>query len=234
VRDVELHLAAGTHLGVVGRTGSGKTTLGRLLARLRDPDAGRVRMGGVDVSDLTLDALRRRVAVVTQDVELFRASVRDNLTLFGTRDATDDELVAVLDRMRLGPWFAALPAGLDTVLDGAQGLSAGEGQLLAFARALLADPAVVVLDEASSRLDPLTELRIGDATRTLLTGRTALIIAHRLDTLSLVDEIAVVEAGRVVEHGPRVELALRPAGRYAGLVRAALAADDDAVEEEIA
>jgi ATP-binding cassette, subfamily B, bacterial len=231
VRGVELHLAAGTHLGVVGRTGSGKTTLGRLLARFRDPDAGRVRIGGVDVSDLTLDALRRRVAVVTQDVELFRASVRDNLTLFGTRDATDDELVAVLERMRLGQWFAALPAGLDTVLDGAQGLSAGEGQLLAFARALLADPAVVVLDEASSRLDPLTEIRIGDATRTLLTGRTALIIAHRLDTLARVDEIAVVEAGRVVEHGPRVELALRPTGRYARLVRAARAADDDAVEE---
>ena len=233
VRSVELHLAAGTHLGVVGRTGSGKTTLGRLLARFRDPDAGGVRIGGVDVSDLTLAALRNRVAVVTQDVELFRASVRDNLTLFGTRDANDDELVAVLERMRLGSWFAALPAGLDTVLDGAQGLSAGEGQLLAFARALLADPSVVVLDEASSRLDPLTEIRIGDATRTLLTGRTALIIAHRLDTLARVDEIAVVEAGRVVEHGPRVELALRPTGRYARLVRAARAADDD-VEEVIA
>jgi ATP-binding cassette subfamily B protein len=239
VRDVDLHLAPGAHLGIVGRTGSGKTTLGRLLARFRDPDAGVVRVGGVDLRRLRLGALRGRVAVVTQDVELFRATVRDNLTLFGTRPAGDDELVAVLGRMTLGPWYAALPDGLDTELGGSQGLSAGEGQLLAFARALLADPAVVVLDEASSRLDPLTELRIGEATATLLAGRTAVIIAHRLDSLARVDEIAVVDAGRIVEHGPRDELARRRSGRYGRLVRAAAAGDDtdeladdvDAVEE---
>jgi ATP-binding cassette, subfamily B, bacterial len=239
VHDVDLHLAPGAHLGIVGRTGSGKTTLGRLLARFRDPDAGVVRVGGVDLRQLQLGALRGRVAVVTQDVELFRATVRDNLTLFGTRPAGDDELVAVLGRMTLGPWYAALPDGLDTELGGSQGLSAGEGQLLAFARALLADPAVVVLDEASSRLDPLTELRIGEATATLLAGRTAVIIAHRLDSLARVDEIAVVDAGRIVEHGPRDELARRRSGRYGRLVRAAAAGDDtdeladdvDAVEE---
>ncbi|HEV8163616.1 MAG TPA: ABC transporter ATP-binding protein, partial [Actinomycetota bacterium] len=151
---IDLHLAPGTQLGVVGRTGSGKTTLGRLLARFRDAGEGAVRVGGVDARDLKLDALRDRVAVVTQDVELFRASVRDNLTLFGARQASDARLVDLLRRMSLGDWFASLPDGLDTRLDGAHGLSAGEGQLLAFARAQLADPAVVVLDEASSRLDP--------------------------------------------------------------------------------
>ena len=139
----------------------------------------------------------------------------------------------------LGAWFAALPDGLDTVLDGGQGLSAGEGQLLAFARAFLADPAVVVLDEASSRLDPLTEARIGDATRTLLAGRTAVIIAHRLDTLDRVDEIAVLEGGRVVEHGPRVDARrgpdqpLRPAAPHGARRqrRRRVPLDDDAVEE---
>ncbi len=243
---VDLHLAPGTHLGLVGRTGSGKTTIGRLLARTWDvgrddvgrddvgrdhgrpdaggPDAGAgsgaVRLGGVDVRDLTVDALRARVAVVTQDVELFRASVRDNLTLFGTRAADDDRLLAVVDEVGLGDWLATLPDGLDTRLDGGQGLSAGEGQLVAFARAFLADPAVVVLDEASSRLDPVTEERITAATQTLLAGRTAVIIAHRLDTLDRVDEIAVLDGGRVVEHGRRTDLARAPTSRYARLRRA--------------
>ena len=243
LRDVSLALAPGTHLGMIGRTGSGKTTIGRLVARTWDvaaPDAGTdagtgrgaVRVGGVDVRDLTIDALRRRVAVVTQDVELFRASVRDNLTLFGTRAAADDRLVAVVDRVGLGDWLAAQPDGLDTRLDGSQGLSAGEGQLVAFARAFLADPAVVVLDEASSRLDPVTEERITAATEALLAGRTALIIAHRLDTLDRVGEIAVVDDGRIVEHGRRTDLAGTPTSHYARLRRAGLvtggAADDPA------
>ncbi len=223
LRDVDLHLAPGTHLGLVGRTGSGKTTVGRLLTRTWDvPRAGgSVRLGGTDVRDLTRDALRARVAVVTQDVELFRASVRDNLTLFGTRDPGDERLTDVLDRVGLSGWLATLPDGLDTLLEGGEGLSAGEGQLVAFARAFLADPAVVVLDEASSRLDPLTERRITVATEALLAGRTAVIIAHRLDTLDRVDEIMVLEGGRVVEHGPRAELAARPGSRYARLRRGA-------------
>jgi ATP-binding cassette subfamily B protein len=246
LRGVDLHLAPGTHLGLVGRTGSGKTTIGRLLARTwdvalatpaaDDPGArtGAVRIGGIDVRDLTLPALRRRVAVVTQDVELFRASVRDNLTLFGTRDAGDDRLLAVLDEVGLAGWLATLPDGLDTRLDGGHGLSAGEGQLVAFARAFLADPAVLVLDEASSRLDPATEERITAATEALLAGRTAVIIAHRLDTLDRVDEIAVLEAGRVLEHGRRVDLARDASSRYARLRRAAEAEDHLAVREATA
>jgi ABC-type multidrug transport system fused ATPase/permease subunit len=221
----DLHLAPGRHLGVVGRTGSGKTTLGRLVLRFWDVDAGAVRVGGVDVRDLTVSGLRARVAVVTQDVDLFRASVRDNLTLFGARPAGDARLRAVLDEVGLGPWLAALPGGLDAHLDGARALSAGEGQLVALARAFLARPDVVVLDEASSRLDPATEARVAAATRRLLDGRTAIVIAHRLDTLAEVDEIAVLDAGRIVEHGPRAELALRPAGRYARLLRSGAAAE---------
>jgi ABC-type multidrug transport system fused ATPase/permease subunit len=227
LRDVDVHVPAGAHLGLVGRTGSGKTTIGRLLARIWDvaPGSGTVRVGGTNVRALTVDALRDRVAVVTQDVELFRASVRDNLTLFGRRAATDDELRAVLGEVGLGAWVDALPDGLDTRLSGSHGLSAGEGQLLAFARAFLAEPSVVVLDEASSRLDPVTERRITRATERLLAGRTAVVIAHRLDTLDRVDQIAVLDCGRVVEHGPRAALAADPASRYARLRRTARVAD---------
>ena len=225
LRDVVLHLGPGRQLGLVGRTGSGKTTVGRLLTRTWDVPEGQgaVRLDGVDVRDLRLETLRDRVAVVTQDVELFRASVRDNLTLFGTRRASDDELRAVLAEVGLADWLAAQPHGLDTRLGGGQAVSAGEGQLVAFARAFLADPDLVVLDEASSRLDPVTERRITAATEALLDGRTAVIIAHRLDTLDRVDEIAVLDGGRVVEHGRRRDLAADPSSRYGRLLRAARA-----------
>lgn len=218
---IDLTVPAGTHLGVVGRTGSGKTTLGRLVLRLWDVDDGTVAVGGVDVRHLSAATLRDRVAVVTQDVELFRTSLRENLTLFGARSATDDDLVDVLERVGLGRWFAHQPAGLDTHLSGGQGLSAGEAQLLAFARAFLADPAVVILDEASSRLDPATEAQLVATTDDLLRGRTAIIVAHRLATLDRVDAIAVVERGRIVEIGPRAELADDATSRFAGLLAAA-------------
>lgn len=236
VRDVDLRLAPGVHLGLVGRTGAGKSTIGRLVTRAWDlggtpHDRGAVRLGGVDVRDLTLAAVRRRVAVVTQDVELFRASVRDNVTLFGARPADDDRLRDVLAQVGLGDWLAALPDGLDTPLAGSDGLSAGEAQLLAFARAFLADPAVVVLDEPSSRLDRATERRVEAATEALLAGRTAIVIAHRLATLDRMDEIAVLEGGRVVEHGRREDLARSPTSRYARLRRAGAPAAADPLEE---
>jgi ABC-type multidrug transport system fused ATPase/permease subunit len=225
LRDVELHLAAGTSLGVVGRTGSGKTSLGRILARFWDPTAGAVRVGGVDLRDADERSLRSRVAVVTQEVEVLRASVRDNLTLFGTVAATDEELRAALADVGLDRWCAGLADGPDTELDGTARLSGGEAQLLAFARVLLADPGLVVLDEATSRLDPATEARLAAATRRLRHGRTLVVVAHRLATLDDLDEVCVVDDGRIVEHGDRAALAADPASRYARLrARQAVAA----------
>jgi len=213
--DVSFTLAPGKSLGLLGRTGGGKTTITRLIARLYDPDRGVVRVGGHDLRSLRSESLRRSVGVVTQDVQLFQASVRDNLTFFAERP--DDEILDVLERVGLGPWIRRL--GLDTELGaGGQGLSAGEQQLLAFARVFLQDPGVVILDEPSSRLDPVTEMLLATATERLYAGRTVVIIAHRLETVRLADEIMVVEAGRIVEHGPRQTLAADPSTRYATLL----------------
>ncbi len=217
LHDIDLHVAAGRTLGVVGRTGSGKTSLGRLLVRLWDPTVGTVRLGGVDLPQVPPADLRHRAAVVTQEVELFRASLRDNVTLFGAVDASDAQLVGALDDVGLGAWRRSLPHGLDTELQGDGDLSAGQAQLLAFARVLLADPGLVVLDEASSRLDPHTESLLARATLRLVEGRTAVVIAHRLATLDNADEIVVLDRGRIVEHGDRDVLAGDPASRYAQL-----------------
>ncbi len=223
---VDLVVPAGTSLGIVGRTGSGKTTIGRLVARLWDTEAGAILVGGADVRSLRLADLRGRIGIVTQEVELFRASLRDNLTVFGTLAATDAELEQALTDVGLEPWLRSLPNGLDQHLDGQAELSAGEGQLLAFARVLLADPAVVILDEASSRLDPLTEARLATATDRLLAGRTSLIIAHRLATLDRVDRICVLEHGRVVEHDERALLAIDTSSRFHQLLEAGRAPEE--------
>jgi len=213
-------------LGVLGRTGSGKTTLTRLLYRAYDPTAGTIRLGGVDLRDAEVADVRRRVGVVTQEVEIFRASVRDNLTLFGTIEADDDALLDVLDEVGLRPWLDGLADGLESPLEGAGHLSAGEAQLLAFARVFLADPGLVVLDEASSRLDPDTEARITAATDRLLAGRTVVVIAHRLATLARVDRILVLDHGRVAELGDRVRLTADPDSHYARLLAASAATPD--------
>jgi len=215
---VDLDLAAGARLGVVGRTGSGKSTLGRLLARLWDVSEGAVRLAGVDIRDASLAELRERVAVVSQDVELLRATLRENLTFLGTVAATDDELLAALRDVGLDGWANGLPHGLDTHLDDRAGLSAGQAQLLAFARVLLSKPGLVILDEATSRLDPDTELRLSLAAERALAGRTVVIIAHRLATLDTVDEILVLERGRVLEHGSRAALADDPTSHFARLL----------------
>ncbi len=213
--EVTFTLAPGRSLGLLGRTGGGKTTITRLIARLYDPDHGVVRVGGHDLRSLDPESLRHSVGVVTQDVQLFQATVRDNLTFFAERP--DDEILAVLERVGLGPWIGKL--GLDTTLGaGGQGLSAGEQQLLAFARVFLQDPGVVILDEPSSRLDPVTEMLLATATERLYAGRTVVIIAHRLETVRTADEIMVVDAGRILEHGPRQALAADPTTRYSALL----------------
>ncbi|MET7466748.1 ABC transporter ATP-binding protein [Nonomuraea sp. NPDC005501] len=215
--DVTLSLAPGETLGLVGRTGSGKTTITRLVLRLYDPVRGAVRVGGLDLRDVDAVSLRERVCAVTQDVRLFGASVRDNLTLFRPSPG-DDRLRRALADAGLGEWLAGLPDGLDTEL---RGVSAGEAQLLAFARAFLADPGLVVLDEASSRLDPATERRVERGMDRLLAGRTGVIVAHRLSSLARVDKIAVMSHGRVVEYGRREELAADPGSRFARLLKLA-------------
>jgi ABC-type multidrug transport system fused ATPase/permease subunit len=220
--EVTFSLAPGKILGLLGRTGAGKTTIIRLLLRLYDPTAGAVRLDGVDLRLLRQADLRRHVGVVTQDVQLFRASVRDNLTFFD-RSYPDERLLAALEEMGLGPWLRALPNGLDTRLSaGGDALSAGEAQLLAFTRVLLRDPGLVILDEASSRLDPATERRTQLAIERLMAGRTAIIIAHKLATVRHVDEIMILDGGRIVEHGPRAALAADPESRFAGLLRLGL------------
>ncbi|MEV4159987.1 ABC transporter ATP-binding protein [Nonomuraea dietziae] len=212
--DVTITLAPGETLGLVGRTGSGKTTIARMVLRLYDPTEGAVRIGGLDLRDADPASVRARTCVVTQDVQLFAASVRDNLTLF--RPLEDDRrLRAVLADVGLGEWLATLPDGLDTEL---RGVSAGEAQLLAFARAFLTDPGLVVLDEASSRLDPATERRIEQSVDRLLKDRTGVLIAHRLSSLSRVEKIAVVDGGRIVEYGYRHELAADPDSRFSRML----------------
>jgi ABC-type multidrug transport system fused ATPase/permease subunit len=221
LRDVSVCVEPGRVLGVVGRTGSGKTTLTRLLPRFYDPLAGAVRLGGVDLRAVRLSALRGRIGLVTQDVHLFNASVRDNLTLFDD-DVPDARLRTVLDALGLADWLEELPHGLDTLLgSGGVGLSAGQAQVLACARIFLRDPDVVILDEASSRLDPATERLVHRALSRLFDGRTGIIVAHRLSTVEYADDILVLEDGQVREYGPRRALAADPTSHFAGLLRIA-------------
>jgi ABC-type multidrug transport system fused ATPase/permease subunit len=222
LHDLALHLGAGEVLGLLGRTGSGKTSLSRLLFRLHDVRDGAIRVGGVDVRDTRLADLRARVGLVTQDVQLFAGSLRDNVRLFDPA-ITDAQLLDTFDALGLRAWLDDRPDGLDTVVGSTGGgMSAGEGQLVALARVFLKDPGLVVLDEASSRLDPHTERLLESAVDRLLDGRTAIVIAHRLATVQRADTIAILDAGRLVEVGPRAELAGDGASRFSQLLRAGL------------
>jgi ATP-binding cassette subfamily B protein len=219
---VTFTLQPGRTLGVLGRTGSGKSTLMRLLFRLYDVSAGQVCVGGADVRAWRLDALRHAVGLITQEVQLFHASVRDNLTFFDAA-IPDARIHAVIDELGLREWLDKLPEGLDTQLQaGGTGLSAGESQLLAFTRVFLMDPRLVLLDEPSSRVDPATERLMDRAVARLLRDRTGIIIAHRLGTVSRVDEILVLDDGRLLEHGARVALAADPASHFAHLLQTGL------------
>ncbi len=223
--DVDLHIGAGRSVGIVGRTGSGKTTFSRLVLRLVEPTGGTIELGGVPIADIPLVELRRRVALVPQEVELFAGTLRDNVTLF------DDEPsdTAVIDALRRVGLDTLADAGIDRELGAAgAGLSAGEAQLLALARVWLRNPDIVVLDEATARVDPETERRLESAVVELMRGRTTLVIAHRLSTLRSVDEIIVFDHGRVVEHGDRADLVGDDESRFARLL--ALALDSESVD----
>ncbi len=222
LRDLSFCLQPGQILGLLGRTGSGKTTVTRLLFRLYDPTSGSIRIGARDLRSLSLQEVRRQVGMVTQEVQLFQASVRANLSLFDETIPDERILEAVRD-LGLWPWYAALPAGLDTELQsGGVGLSAGQAQLLAFVRVFLKDPGLVILDEASSRLDPVTEQLLERAIDRLLHNRTGIVIAHRLDTVQRADKILILEQGRMVEYGARQTLARDPQSRFAQLLRTGL------------
>ena len=223
---VSLEVPAGTTCAVVGRSGAGKSTLAKVLSRAVEPERGQVRIGGIDVRDLDVEALRARVGVVTQRTELLAATLEENITLFAPVPRGDVE--AALAALGLSGWAASLPDGLDTRLGvGATTLSAGEEQLVAFARLLVRDVAVVVLDEATARMDPRTEARVERASAALLAGRTGVIIAHRLATTERAQTVAVLDAGRLVQHGARAGLARVP-GPFADLLAAAAGGGDGA------
>ncbi|MBL8078776.1 MAG: ABC transporter ATP-binding protein [Anaerolineales bacterium] len=215
-------LKPGSVLGLLGRTGSGKTTIGRLIFRLYDVKSGNIKINGTNLREAQLESLRKNISIVTQDVQLFRASIRENLTFFD-RSISDEKIIATLEELELGDWLQSLPKGLDTELEtGARSLSAGEAQLLAFTRVFLRNPSLVILDEASSRLDPATEQKLERAIDKLLKNRTAIIIAHRLDTVHRADEILILDQGKVSEYGNRKQLAADTASRFYQLLQTGL------------
>lgn len=206
LQDISFHVPAGERWAIVGATGSGKTTIINLIMRFYDPQRGRILINGVDIRSFSLEDLRRRIGFVLQDIFLFPASIRENLRL--DRDDIDDaRIFTALKAVQADHFVRSFPQGLDTDLaERGQNISMGERQLLSFARALLREPKLLVLDEATSSIDPMTEGRIQQAMTILMAGRTTLIIAHRLQTITECDTILVIDKGRVVERGPHREL----------------------------
>ncbi len=206
LRDVNLEIAPDTRVAVVGETGSGKTTLAKLLTRLMDPTAGTVRLDGIDLRAVPFSSLRERVVMVPQEGFLFDSTVRANAR-YGRLDASDADIRAAADQLGLTDWLDGLPRGLDTrVGQRGESLSAGERQLVALLRAHLADPDLLVLDEATSAVDPALEMRIARALERLTRGRTSVTIAHRMSTAENADEVIVVDQGRIVQRGPHAAL----------------------------
>jgi ABC-type multidrug transport system fused ATPase/permease subunit len=206
LEDLSLSLKPGQCLGVIGRTGSGKTTLARLLIRLYDVQKGEIYLNDISIKSFSLKSLRKKIAYVTQDVQLFSGTIRDNLTFFN-KDISDQMLTEAITAMGMDEWFSKYTDGLDTRIGtGGVGLSAGESQLLTFVRLFLTNPDVIILDEVSSRLDPETERQLQKTIERLLRNRIGIIIAHKLWTLEQVEDILVLEKGKVLEYGKRAML----------------------------
>jgi ATP-binding cassette subfamily B protein len=219
LRGIDLEVLPGQSIALVGHTGSGKSTIINLLCRFYDPSSGRVLIDGTDIRDVTLQSLRSQVGIVLQDTFIFSGTIRDNIR-FGRLDATDEEVEAAAKAVHAHDFIIKLPNGYDTeVQERGSVLSMGQRQLLSFARALLADPRVLILDEATASIDTETELRIQEALKTLLQGRTSFIIAHRLSTIRHADNIVVLDHGRIMETGNHEQL-MAIQGIYYGLIQA--------------
>ena len=216
IEDLNLTVAAGRTVAIVGPTGAGKTTLVNLLMRFYELDDGRITIDGIDTRDLQRDALRRAFGMVLQDTWLFHGTIRENIA-YGRLDATEEEIRAASEAAHVDHFVRTLPDGYDTVIDDdATNVSAGEKQLLTIARAFLADPPILILDEATSSVDTRTEVLIQRAMSRLMKGRTTFVIAHRLSTIRDADTILVMERGRIVEQGNHEQLLAR-GGAYADL-----------------
>jgi ATP-binding cassette subfamily B protein len=219
LQSVSISVGVGEKLALVGPTGAGKSTLAKLMARLYDPQVGSVSYGGIDLKMATMSSLRERIVVVPQEGFLFNGTIRDNLRI-ARSSATDEEIDAAIAAIGATEHFATLPDGLDTeVRERGSRLSAGERQLVALARAALVDPAVLVLDEATSNLDPGTEAEVEHALERLMAGRTVIVVAHRLSTVQRADHIAVIADAQVAEYGTHAEL-IAKGGRYSALAAA--------------
>nr|WP_260173654.1 ABC transporter ATP-binding protein [Nocardioides albus] len=217
LHDISFGIEPGRRVAVVGETGSGKSTIAKLLTRVMDVTHGQVRLDGVDVREIGNASLRTSVVLVPQEGFLFDSTLADNVR-YGRLDATDDEIVEAARVLGLGDWLAGLPAGVRTnVGQRGESLSAGERQLVALLRAQLADPDLLVLDEATSAVDPRLEMRINRALERLMSGRTSVTIAHRLSTAEAADEVLVIDAGQLVQRGPHADLVAQPGSTYARL-----------------
>ncbi|MDP9365053.1 MAG: ABC transporter ATP-binding protein/permease, partial [Chloroflexota bacterium] len=218
LKDVSFTVEPGQTVALVGRTGAGKTTIASLIPRFYDVTAGSVRIDGQDVREVTRESLRRQIATVLQEPFLFSGTVAANIA-YGREGATQAEIEAAAQAVNAHGFIASLPDGYETELgEGGGTLSEGQRQLLSFARAVLADPRILILDEATSRVDTRTEATIQAALATLLAGRTSVVIAHRLSTIRDADQILVIDAGRIVERGNHATLLARD-GLYVGLYR---------------
>jgi ATP-binding cassette, subfamily B, bacterial len=222
LRDVSFKLGEGKTLGILGRTGSGKSTLARLIVRLYDPADGNIYLNNLNIKDMSQKSLRENIAFITQDIQLFNATIKDNLTLFNPK-IQEQDIQRAIEVIGLTKWIESMPQGLETMLGpGGEGISAGEAQLLAFIRVFLKNPSLIIMDEASSRLDPATEQLMEGAMNRLLEGRSCIIIAHRLHTVQRAHKILILEQGTVKEYGDREALLCNPESHFNELLKTGL------------